>query len=162
MGSPARARKDAAVTDSPAKRAVGAGELVSQPHGGAIRRGNQPGGPGGPGRPSSEIKKLMRLALEERIPLVLEIVDANVPLREKCTKCGHVVVSEELPARAQPSVDDRLRGFEFLAKYGLEREDGISSAEIRRRLTRTIDVIQEILSPKDAHLLIAALRPVWS
>lgn len=137
------------------------GELVAQPHGGALRRGSTPGtNGGGPGRPSSEIKRIMRGALADRIPLVLEIVDAKVPVREQCPACGHEPEPTEL-AEKQPSYDDRLRGFEFLAKHGLENENGIPSAEVRRRLTRTIEVIQETLSAKDAHLLIAALRPVW-
>jgi hypothetical protein len=138
----------------------GTGALVAQPHGGRIWRGAPANPVAGPGRPSSEIKKVLRAALEERIPLVLEIVDARVPLREKCPKCKHEPTPTELEAKP-PTHDDRLRGFEFLAKHGLENENGIPSAEIRRRLTRTIEVIQEILAPKDAHLLIAALRPVW-
>ena len=85
-----RKRKTPAKT--PAKR--GKGELVPQPHGGAIRRGGT--NRGGTGRPASEIRARMRGSLDERIAIAEQIAD-----------------------NPQSSDSDRLKALDFLAKYGI-------------------------------------------
>lgn len=141
--------------------------LIPQPHGGALRTGGTPGNRGGAGRPSSEIRARLRGSFDARVAILEEIADATVPLRGKCEHCGEVTIAkaetgEEVKAPEQPSYADRLRSLDIMAKIGLEDEADIPAGEVRRRLTRTMDVIREILAPDMARGLIDALRPVWA
>lgn len=98
----------------------GKGELVPQPHGGAIRRGGT--NAGGPGRPPSRIKEALRKDFDERLPLLREIADGVVRLRivPTCPECGHesnAMTEAEIRA-VFPQVADRLRALELMAKLG--------------------------------------------
>ena len=77
---------------STAKSTVG--ELIPQPHGGALRNGGT--SRGGTGRPPSELRKRMRGSLEDRLHIAEEIADS--------------------PTAAY---SDRMKALDFLAKYGL-------------------------------------------
>lgn len=83
------------------------GELVPQPHGGALQHGSKPGqnGPGvaGPGRPPSAIREVCGQSFERSIPILEAIRDS---------------------ADARDS--DRLKAIDLLGKYG-----GIEQLEIK-------------------------------
>lgn len=70
------------------------GELIPQPHGGALRNG----GPnaGGTGRPPSEIRKKLRGSFEDRVKVLEAIADDT---------------------KASPA--DRMRALDLMGKYGL-------------------------------------------
>lgn len=70
------------------------GELVPQPHGGALRYGGT--NKGGSGRPSSAVRERLRGSMAERIKILEEIADDT---KERTA--------------------DRLRAIDLLAKYGL-------------------------------------------
>lgn len=126
--------------DSPAlsPEPVPGGALVPQPHGGALRRGSQPGNKGGTGRTPSAIRELMRDALAERIPKVTALLD---------------------DATTRP--DDVLRGMDFLAKYGLGTTRELSIEHVRTRLTEQLALIRRRLPADEAEALIAELRAIW-
>jgi hypothetical protein len=75
----------------------GKGELVPQPHGGAIRYGNRPGQtPGGIGRPPSELRARLRGSFEDR---------------------AHVL--EEIASDPNASASDRMKALDLMLRYGL-------------------------------------------
>jgi hypothetical protein len=115
-----------------------AGELVPQPHGGAIRRGAQPGtNAGGTGRPPSAIRATARQAFDEALPIVAKIV------RGKTTKDS-----------------DRIRGADVLGKYGMGHP--VSIDDVRECWRQQIDEIREFLPPEQSEPLLARLRPIWT
>ena len=77
--------------------------LVPQPHGGALLRGRGDW-PGAGGRPPSEVRKAMRLALEDRLTVLADIADN--------------------PAS---NAGDRIRALEVLARYGLGTSDTLTA-----------------------------------
>ena len=78
--------------------------LIPQPHGGALRPGAGGGPQPGSGRPPSELRRRMRVALEERLGVANEIID-----------------DESAKAR------DRLGALAFLARIGLGgKREGIT------------------------------------
>src|SRR2546422_3379691 len=91
------------------------GQLVPQPHGGALL----PGGTGAGGRPSSALRERLRGSLEQRVPVLEAIAD-------------------DPEADAQ----DRIRAIEVLAKYGLGPLRELSVDEVRDRLRATIAIIK--------------------
>ncbi len=112
------------------------GELIPQPHGGALRNG----GPnrGGPGRAPSEIRKQLRGDFRERIQILNRIAD-----------------DEEMRA------GDRIRAVELMARYGLGTLTEMSVEEVRDNLTVTISVIRDFLNEDQAKELVERLRPIW-
>src|SRR5690349_475991 len=82
-----------------------AGELVPQPHGGAIKHGN-PKGIDLPGRPPSELRARMRGSLEERLHIAEEIADDETS-----------------------SPADRMKALDFLAKYGLGTKQEVTGED---------------------------------
>ena len=112
------------------------GELIPQPHGGALRNG----GPnrGGPGRAPSEIRKQLRGDFRERIQILNRIAD-----------------DEEMRA------GDRIRAVELMARYGFGTLTEMSVEEVRDNLTVTISVIRDFLNEDQAKELVERLRPIW-
>ena len=96
------------------------GELVPQPHGGALLNGMAKNHVPGPGRPPSELRERLKGSLAERIKVVEEIAD----------EITHT------PA-------DRLRAIDLLAKYGLGTKEEITlvSEDVRTRLERQVSLI---------------------
>lgn len=82
-----------------------AGELVPQPHGGAIKRGN-PKGIDLPGRPPSELRARMRGSLEERLHIAAAIADDK-----------------------DATNADRLKALDFLARYGLGTKQEVTGED---------------------------------
>lgn len=134
-------------------------KLIPQPHGGALRNGGT--NKGGPGRPASEIRERCRGSFYERIPILEEIADAHVALRQKCEKCGHEP-KDLVPEISTPQVSDRIRAITELGKIGLGADGDVNAAEIRNKLDRTLAVIGELLQPTEAQTVLMALRRVWA
>ena len=116
-----------------------AGELVPQPHGGAIRRGGKPGHRPGPGRPPSEIRERVRGSFAERVAILESIIDDPSALNS-----------------------DRIRALDLLGKYGIGAVQELSTDDVRHRLERTLEVIRERTPQVLADTLIGELQLVWT
>ena len=117
---PAKRKKGKALAKKPAKKTTGVttkpevGELVPQPHGGALRYGGT--NKGGPGRPKDMVKELARKAtLDVVIPRATEIAKGE-DFIEKRRKPGGVGVELEMT----PSVKDQIKASELVTKLGAE------------------------------------------
>lgn len=88
--------------------------LIPQPHGGALLSGGVLGHRGGPGRPPSALREVMRLSLEERLPILEKLAD-------------------------DPTVAprDRLKAIEILARYGIGTQLE-HSGQVEHKTTRTL------------------------
>lgn len=148
MAAP-RKRKTTAKT--PVKR--GKGELVPQPHGGALRRGGTNNG--GPGRPPSVIRERLRGSFEARIAVLESIADGEAVERVRLPS------GEESEMQKSAAVPDRLKAIDLLAKYGLGTTKEITVEHVRDRLQQTIALIGEMLPKEQADALLARLEPVW-
>lgn len=135
-------------------------EMRAGPRGGLLRVGN-PGNKGGTGQPPSAIRQRCRGSFYDRIRILEDIADGAVPLTRKCPKCGHKPPKDESSPEAA-GAGDRIRAIDLLGHYGLEVDKGVSAADVRQRLGRTIDIIRESLEPEKALELLDALRPVWA
>lgn len=113
--------------------------LVPQSHGGAIYRGGVPGHRGGPGRPPSALRERLRGSFEQRIAVLEDIADDD-----------------------QADPQDRIRAIDTLAKYGVGTLREVSVDQVRERLHRTLEVLREDLSPKQAAHIISRLRGIWA
>jgi len=116
------------------------GELVPQPHGGALLNGMAKNHVPGPGRPPSELRERLKGSLAERIKVVEEIAD----------EITHT------PA-------DRLRAIDLLAKYGLGTKEEITlvSEDVRTRLERQVSLIASRPTWTREDLL-TELEAVWT
>jgi hypothetical protein len=94
------------------------GELVPQPHGGALKHGSTEGGPPGPGRPPSAIREQLRGSLVERIKILEAIADDP-----------------------DSSASDRIKAIDMLAKYGLGTRQEVTGpdGEALFKVYRNID-----------------------
>ena len=110
-----------------------AGELIPQPHGGALRRGYDRS----PGRPSSEIRRRMRGTFEDR----------------------YEVLTDMLEKESKASDGDKLRALDLLLKYGLGSATKLSVDAVRDRLAETLRVIREEV-PDDADRIVDRLEAV--
>lgn len=84
--------------------------LIPQSHGGALLSGGIPGHKGGAGRPPSELRERLRGTVEQRIPILEQILDDR-----------------------ETSTPDKLRALDLLLRYsiGAPREiSGIDGAPI--------------------------------
>lgn len=108
------------------------GELVPQPHGGALRYG----GPnaGGPGRPPNALRALMRGNLDEVIP--------------------------ELHQRWQEKEIDAIQYAEFLAKYAIGPLKGVSDAELDRFASQVAEIVFQECGPEAFERVSARLAAV--
>ena len=128
-----------AAAEKPNKQTSGepsVGQLVPQPHGGALLRGNPALVPG-PGRPASEVRKAARMAFDERIPTLAHIADTA----EKTS--------------------DRIRAIEVLGKIGVGTLREMSTDEVQDKLRQTIAILDANLSPEVAERIYELMRPVW-
>lgn len=116
----------------------GRGELVRQPHGGALKRG--PGGvtKPGTGRPASAIRTRLRGSFDERIAILEAIADDP-----------------------DASKSDRIKAIDMLGKYGLGAAQELTTEQVRERLAATVDMIRDRLSEDDALPILQELRQIW-
>jgi hypothetical protein len=82
------------------------GEMIPQPHGGALRRGGT--NKGGPGRPPSWFRELARAKLER-----------------------HVLLEELAKMARSPEVEprDRIRAIEALLRYGVGTREEVTGPD---------------------------------
>lgn len=153
------------------------GELIPQPHGGALLAGGVPGNRGGVGQPPSVIRSLSREAWAERLPVLTTIADGeavqtiDVPLASvlphaKCPSCrGNLaaknpstaaIVSVRGKASAKPS--ERVRAMSELSKVGMGA--AMSPDDLRERMREQLTVIAS-RPTWNAEELIKALLPIW-
>jgi hypothetical protein len=114
------------------------GQLIPQPHGGALRHGG-PGG-GGSGRPPSAIRELVRGSFEERFRILESIAD-------------------------DPDADrsDRLKAVDLLGKYGgIVAGAAMNEDDVRVRLKMTLLAVSDELSEEDAARVLARLKAIWA
>lgn len=127
------------------------GELVPQPHGGAIYQGPPKNPVPGPGRPPSRVKEALRKDFDERRKLLADIADGTVKIRllQECEHCGKApsepVTMEELEA-AIPKISDRIRALEVMARFSdLDDASGPDRALIRE----LAEVVQRHVDDED-------------
>lgn len=113
------------------------GALVTQPHGGALRYGSEPGNTPGAGRPPSIVRARARSGFYDRIPTLEKIADND-----------------------KTAAADRIRAIAVLGKIGVDGGK-VNVEEVRLRMRHTLDVIRAQLTPEDAHRVIEAIRPIW-
>ncbi len=131
-------------------------KLIRQKHGGALKRGN-PGNKGGPGRPRSVIRaKLSGVMDEHGVGVLEEILTAPRQVTVTCNECG-----QQQEVKPPSSDADRLRGVDIAGKYSIGTITQIDTEQVRARLERTLDLIDEQLNQGDAQRLNVALREVW-
>ena len=115
------------------------GELVAQPHGGALRHGSQPGtNKGGTGRPPSAVRETLRMSFEQRIPILEAIVDCD-----------------------EAKDSDRIKAAEVMARYGgvdkialtVEEQpeeamtpERIAEGWVRIRRVRSIEELEDVVT----------------
>lgn len=107
---------------------------VPQPQGGALNAGGTPGNNGG--RPPSEIRRIARLAFEERLPLLSEIADTG-------KRDG-----------------DRIKAIEVLANIGFGKD--LSREVVYEKVAKTLEAIRNALPEEQAEALVAELRSIWT
>ena len=131
--------------------------LIPQKHGGALRVGN-PGNKGGPGRPRSIIREKLSGVMDEHgVGVLEEILTAPRKVTVTCDKCG-----QQQKVKPPSSDADRLRGVDIAGKYSIGTITQIDTEQVRARLERTLDLIDEQLNQEDAQRLNVALREVWA
>lgn len=161
----------------------GTGELVPQPHGGALKRG----GTVSPGRPPNSVRALLAFEAIEGVPVLREILRgepvkrAAIPLsavlkHATCPEChGKLQRKADDPTGSTPAQlvtlegiesatpGDRVRAFDAFAKYGIGTKDEVTviSPDVRARVERTVQLIaqQETWSSEE---LLRRLDPIWS
>ncbi len=121
-------------------KTTGVGELVRQPHGGALKRG---GVNPGAGRPPSAIR---------------------ADTRSDFDKVRHVAVRIAMSKAKGTKDADRLRAIELLGRFGLDEQ--INRADVAAALQGTIEDIRSFLTtigtPEEQVLaLLALVRPRW-
>jgi hypothetical protein len=145
------------------KKKPAVGELVPQPHGGALRYGGT--NAGGTGRPSSAIRERLRGSFDERIQVLEEIADgkAFIPLVYRCPECGFEPESVD-PAevvKSAPQIADRLRSIDIMGKYSLDDRKEIKEEIVREKLRQTLAEIHATLPSEQADALIDRIEPIW-
>jgi hypothetical protein len=118
--------------------------LVLQPHGGAIYRGGVPGNKGG--RPPSVLRDALRRDLASLLPMLRRIASGRAPRK------GDPV----------PSMADRLKAVEVMARYGIGAVVELSAEHVQDRLHRTLDAIVRALPAEQADPLIRELKAIWT
>ena len=99
------------------------GELVPQPHGGALRYGGT--NKGGPGRPTNLAKEMAREAVEDLIPRLQKIAMGE-ELIAKVRRRDSSGAPIEL--ETTPEIRDQIRAFEALVKLAKETKTQAASA----------------------------------
>ena len=129
-------------------------ELIPQPHGGALKRGN-PGNRGGGGTRSAIREKIAGVMDEFGVGVLQEIITAPREVTVTC-ECG-----QQHKVKPGSSDADILRGVDIASKYSVGTITQIDTEMVRARLERTLDLIDETLNEEDAARLRAVLREVW-
>lgn len=103
------------------------GELIAQPHGGALLAGGVVGHTGRGGRPSHEIRGSLREILNGGLPALKGYVEGSVrvPIIGVCQECGHEHPPYEMtPVEALelvPKAADQLKAIDIAGRLGLTK-----------------------------------------
>ncbi len=117
--------------------------------------GNTGGKKGRSGRLPSIVRDFAREAFADRLDILTQIADGKAIQR---MKIGDVETETFISA----DVSDRLRALDLLAKYGLGTIKEVSVEDVRERVQRTLDVIQERTSPEQFVSIVQQLQPIWA
>lgn len=141
------AKKTANKTAKPSPRSG-----VSLPVG--AHPGNTGGKKGRSGRLPSMIRDLAREGFADNLDTLIQMADGHVVRRVR-------VGDAETESVVNVEVSDRLRAIDLLGKYGLGTVREVSIEDVRERVHRTLDVVQERTSPDQCAAIIEAIRPIW-
>lgn len=98
--------------DKPRSNARAVGSLtIPGRNGGRLRNGGT--NKGGPGRPPSAIREIMRLALVDQIPVLVDIARGDPVVKIKSAD------GQDTGTTVSATPGDRIRAIETLARYGL-------------------------------------------
>jgi hypothetical protein len=158
----------------------GNGQLVRQPHGGAIRRGSLPGNTPGTGAPPSVLRDRLRGSFAQRVEIIEQIAD-GVPMQRaafplaailqhaSCPRCGDnlkpndvMSMLVEIDGQVSASPKDRISALDLAAKYGLGTVKEISADNVRDRVTKSLEIISRHVSVEQRSAIFAEMRPVWA
>jgi len=134
------------------------GELIPQPHGGAIRWGGT--NKGGAGRPRDEFRaELREIARSRGVPFLVEVLDGKVPIDfvGTCPKCKaearrdfDPAYWQRLQAMVQASVDQRLKAIEQMLRYGLGTQtEAVAPEDIKAEANRMLAELCRILMDEE-------------
>jgi len=162
-------------TEKSAQRTLG--ELVPQPHGGAIYQGPPANPVAGPGRPKNEIREqLLELGYESGLPFLRQLFQGTVEVQfvGTCPQCNATspipkgAFLDSLLHRAEAavrrSIDHRLRASEQSWRYGLGEENKITldhplfQSEARRYIETVEAVIRSSVGPAVAERMIGEIH----
>ena len=134
-------------------------KLIPQPHGGALLSGGKPGHRGVlTGRPREVIRERLSGVMEHHgVDTLTEILTAPRERFVTCSKCGH-----EMEVKPPSSDADRIRATDIAGKYSVGTITEVSADQVRDKLHMTLDLIDQMLDPRDATKLREALREVWA
>lgn len=115
----------------PQKTGRKTGQLVPQPHGGALLNGMAKNHVPGPGRPKDAVReKLLGIANGKGVDFLRDLMDGkvNVTLIGTCPACREETALDSITAkilmdRISASIDQRLKGLDLSLKYGAGTKD---------------------------------------
>jgi hypothetical protein len=151
-------------------------------NGGTLLTGGKHGNKGGLGQPTSALRQHMVGSLESRIHIAEDIADGRPVQKARfkpldlipyvvCANCGESQVKPknledalfaEVEVEVSAAPKDRIAALDFLAKYGMGTIKEISVDNVRARLERTLDIIQQLVSPEQFLRIVKDVQPVWS
>lgn len=174
---PATAKKKASRRKSSGKTSV---PLIAQPHGGALQVGN-PGNKGG-GRPRSHVRDDLLGTFDSAArPFLESVVRGDIVSKIRipvvsaakhltCGKCGAtgLQISSGVPAdveveiQASATVSQRIDVAELMARYGVGQMKELTADAVRERVAKTLDVLQQLMSPEQFERACKELSPIWA
>lgn len=112
--------------------------LEPQRHGGALRQGSQKGGAGGPGALPSVIRQRMRNLVGRHLCQIERVLESD-----ECTP------------------EQKMKAFDLCAKYGVGVAKAADMDDVRRRLSETLVILNEMLPPDFAQAVLDRIEKVW-
>ena len=99
----------------------------------------------------SYVRERCRRSFVERVNTLEAIADRA---GYECSECGH---------REGGAAEDRdvIRAIDTLGKYGL-MTGRLDVEEVRVRLARTLQKVEELADPETAERILKALEPIWN
>lgn len=128
-------------------------ELVPQPHGGAIRRGN-PGNSGGAGRPPAWYRQLARSEIDKH-----ELVERLAKIASG--EIGEIVESKDGREYCEAPLREQRGAIETLLKIGVGTSGMIAAEDVRKRIADTVDLLNEHLSDEAALPILEQMERIW-
>lgn len=135
------------------------GELVPQPHGGALRKGGKPGNAGG-GRPSNEARRKAGEVLSAVMDRYAEMVTGRVEVEiaETCPECGYEGAKSAGSIRAYPDllqqIQDKVSALQ--PAYSAPVDEGLVNA-----LGGVVAFAVRDLDPQKQDEILAFINETW-